>query len=453
MSLLRQGKAQALTIYVGEADQWQGKPLYVALVQFLRSQGCAGATVTRAIVGFGAGSRLHESSGLRWSSDATVVIQVVDQPERLRRLLPTLREMLGGGLITMQEVEVLKYTHARPSGLSNKLPVQQVMATAVTTVQPDTPVATILDLLLDAPFRALPVVDAQGVLQGIISTGDLINAGVLPVRRGLVRTALEPGDSTAEVVESHLEQARHSGRTAQDIMNRQVHRVMAGQSIREAAEIMLDTGLRRLPVVEAQGKVVGMISRADLLQVVVTSPLMAPQSGNPARGTQPLRMSQSLGDQPQQQPVANYLTTDIATVDEQTPLNEVIDALTVSPIKRVIVLDSEQKVVGIISDVDVLARMQEDARPGLLTALTGWARGKPGRVPTGVLRSQSGNARIAADMMNRNVVTVAATTTVQETIERMIATKRKILPVLDAHGHLVGVVGRSDLLRVLVEGS
>jgi len=95
MSLLRQGKAQVLTIYLGESDQWQGTPLYVAIVQFLREQGCAGATVMRAVAGYGAGSRLHESGGWQWSSDAPVVIQVVDQPDRLRRLVPHLQEMLS----------------------------------------------------------------------------------------------------------------------------------------------------------------------------------------------------------------------------------------------------------------------------------------------------------------------------------------------------------------------
>src|SRR5438105_3218044 len=168
MSLLRQGKAQALTIYLGESDQWQGMPLYVAIVQLLREQGCAGATVSRAVAGYGAGSRLHESGGWRLSSDAPVVIQVVDQPERLRRLLPRIEEMLNGGLMTLQEVEVLKYTHARPHGLSVKLPVRQVMGTAITTVHVDTPIAAVVDLLLEAPFRTVPVVDEQNRLQGII---------------------------------------------------------------------------------------------------------------------------------------------------------------------------------------------------------------------------------------------------------------------------------------------
>lgn len=450
VSLLRQGKAQALTIYIGESDQWQGTPLYVALVQFLREQGCAGATVTRAVAGYGAGARLHESGGWHWSSDAPLVIQVIDQPDRLRRLLPQLQEMLSGGLMTLHEVEVLKYTHARRRGLPTKLPVRQVMETALTTVSPDAPVATVVDLLLVAPFRVLPVVDDQRRLQGIISTGDLINAGILPMRRGLVKTALELDSLTAEAIEAPLEQARQSTRTAQDIMNRDVRTIGPNQSIREAAEMMLETGLRRLPVIESNGVLLGMLTRADLLQAIVTSPLMSPHASS---ATQPLRRTSSLTQLPvQQQPIADYTNPEVATVGEQAPLAEVIDALILSPLKRVLVVDRERKVKGIISDVDVLSRMQEDVRPGLLRTLAGWARGKPGRLPTGLLQTHPGKARVAADVMNQEVVTVTETTSVQETIERMMVTGRKILPVTDAQGHLAGVVGRSDLLQVLLEG-
>ncbi len=450
MSLLRQGKAQVLTIYLGESDQWQGTPLYVAIVQFLREQGCAGATVTRAVAGYGAGSRLHESGGWRWSSDAPLIIQVVDQPDRLRRLLPHLQEMLTGGLMTLHEIEVLKYTHARRRGLPTKLPVRQVMETSIMTVKLGTPVALIVDLLLEAPFRALPVVDDQRRLQGIMSTGDLINAGVLPMRRGLVRTALELDTLTAEAIEAPLEQARQSARTAQEIMNRQVRAIGPDQSIREAAQIMLETELRCLPVIETDGTLVGMLTRADLLQTIVTSPLMSPQASS---GTQPLRHTSSLTHVPvQQQPVADYVNPEVATVVEQTPLAEVIDTLILSPLKRVIVIDSDRRVMGIISDVDVLARVQAEARPGLLALLTGRARNRPGRLPTGTLQTHPGKARVAADIMNPEVVTVTQTTSVQEAIERMVLTNRKVFPVLDDQGRLVGVVGRSDLLRVLLEG-
>lgn len=449
MSLLRQGKAQVLTMYLGESDQWQGKPLYVAIVQFLREQRCAGATAMRAVAGYGAGARLHEQGGVHWSSDAPVVIQVIDQPERLRRLLPHIQEMLGSGLITLHEVDVLKYTHARSHGVPTKLPVSRVMETAITTVHLDTSVATVIHLLLEAPFRALPVVDDQNHLQGLISTGDLINANLLPVRRGVVRTALELGSLTAEAVEAPLAHLQRSSLTAKDIMNSQVRTVNVETPVREAAHIMVDTGLKRLPVVASDNTLRGMLSRSDLLQVIVSSPLMNPHATS---ATHPLGRTKPLANLPlQQQPVAEYMQTQVTTVEEQTPLVEVIDALITSPLKRVIVTDHENRVQGIISDIDILTRMQEEARPGLLHLLTNWTRSKPGHVPTGALHTSTGKARTAADLMNQEVVTVTDTTSIQKTIARMMSTGRKVLPVVDAQMHVRGVVGRSDLLHILLE--
>lgn len=453
MSLLRQGKAQALTIYLGESDQWQGTPAYVAIMQLLREQGCAGATATRAVAGYGAGARLHESGVWRLSSDASVVIQVIDQPERLLRLLPRLQEMLSGGLMTLHEVEVLKYTHARRRSLPGKLAVRQVMETTVTTVNLETPVATVMNVLLDAPFRALPVVDGQHRLQGIISTGDLIRAGLLSTRWGVVRTALELDTRTVEAIAAPLEQARKSLHTAQDVMNRQVRTVRPETLLRDAAQVMVESGLRRLPVIDAHEVLVGMLTRADLLQVIVTSPLMSPQASS---GTQPLHYSRPLSNLPaQQRPVADYTSPDVATVTEYMPLDEVIDALILSPSKRVVVIDQQRHVRGIISDVDVLARLQEDMRPRFLSLLRGWTNQrstqKTKQTATGSLHSSTGQRAAAADIMNSEVATIPETATVQNAIEQMMVTHRKFLPVLNAQGELVGAVGRSDLLRILLE--
>ncbi len=449
MSLLRQGKAQALTIYLGESDQWHGQPLYVAIVHLLREQGCAGATVTRAIAGYGAGTRLHEQKEWRWSSDAPLIIQVIDQPARLRRLLPTIQDMMQGGLVTLHEVDVLKYTHARRQGTSSKLPVRQVMETMVTTVWLETPVATIVDLLLQAPFRVLPVVDQQNKLCGIISTGDLINANLLPMHRDLVRTARELDTQTAETIASSLEEAQRSSHTAQDIMNQQVRTIGPDQSIKEAAQVLIDTQLRNLPVVDTTGQLLGMITRADLLQAIRTSPLMSPEASN---ATQPLTHTNPLPGLPAQlQPVSTYLNTDIATVEEQTPLAETIDVLITSLLKRVVIVDTEQHVKGIISDVDVLARMQEEARPHLLAALADLARGRPAHIPAGALHTASGKAQIAADVMNWQVVTIADTASIQDAVDLMMRTHWKVLPVVDHGGRLIGAIGRSDVLRILLE--
>ena len=96
--------------------------------------------------------------------------------------------------------------------------------------------------------------------------------------------------------------------------------------------------------------------------------------------------------------------------------------------------------------------MQDEVRPHLLTALADLARGRPTHIPTGALRAAPGKARVAADVMNRQVVTIAETASIQDAVDVMMSTHRKVLPVVDREGRLIGVVGRSDVLRVLVEG-
>jgi CBS-domain-containing membrane protein len=321
------------------------------------------------------------------------------------------------------------------------------METAVATVQLDTPVATIINLLMDAPFRALPVVDEQRHLQGIISTGDLIRADLLPVRRGVARTALGLDYQTAKTIANPLAQA--SNLQAQDVMNRQVRSLSRDTLLSEAARIMVETGLKRLPVVGPDQTLQGMLSRSDMLQVIVTSPLMSTQASS---RTQPLAQTKPLANMPvQQQAVAAYMQTEVATVDEQTLLADVIDALILSSTKRIVVIDAERRLRGIISDIDILTRLQAEVRPGIVRLFTSWARGKPGHLPTGALHTPAGKARMAADVMNRDVVTVMESETVQQALERMMATGRKILPVVDEQEHLQGMIGRSDLLHLLLE--
>ena len=102
--------ARRVSIYVGESDQWHHQPLYMALVEHLKAAGCAGATATRALAGFGSHHQIHTASVLRLSIDLPVVITAVDTPETIDRILPELAAMIGGGLITIDETEI--YTPA-----------------------------------------------------------------------------------------------------------------------------------------------------------------------------------------------------------------------------------------------------------------------------------------------------------------------------------------------------
>ena len=109
------GPALLLRIYIGEADHAQGKPLYEAVVAFLRDRGLAGATVFRGIEGFGANSHLHTTRLLRLSEDLPILIEVVDADERIRAILPELDVLIGDGLITLEPIEVVAYRGTGPA--------------------------------------------------------------------------------------------------------------------------------------------------------------------------------------------------------------------------------------------------------------------------------------------------------------------------------------------------
>lgn len=103
------GPAKVLRVYIGESDKWHGKPLSTALLLRLREEGVAGATVLRATEGFGANSRIHTAHVLRLSQDLPIIVEVVDRADRIERVLPIVDEMVGDGLVTLADVEVVHY--------------------------------------------------------------------------------------------------------------------------------------------------------------------------------------------------------------------------------------------------------------------------------------------------------------------------------------------------------
>jgi uncharacterized protein len=104
------GQQVMARIFIGESDKWQHQTLYRALVERLKKEGFAGATVFRGIEGFGARSIIHTSRIVDLSSDLPVVIEVVDTEEQMEKLLPILDEMVHVGLlVTLEKVHVVRY--------------------------------------------------------------------------------------------------------------------------------------------------------------------------------------------------------------------------------------------------------------------------------------------------------------------------------------------------------
>jgi uncharacterized protein len=101
--------AVLLRIFIGESDRYQHQPLYQAIVLKARELELAGATVLRGPMGFGKSSHLHTAKILRLSMDLPIVIEIVDTEEKVNAFLLVLEEMMGGGLVTLERVKVIRY--------------------------------------------------------------------------------------------------------------------------------------------------------------------------------------------------------------------------------------------------------------------------------------------------------------------------------------------------------
>ncbi len=105
------GEKVLMRIFLGESDRIGHRPLYEVLVELFRTEGFAGATVLRGIAGFGAHSVFHTDKFLRLSLDLPIIVEVVENQEKIDALMPQIDEMMTGGMITLEKVTVIRYSY------------------------------------------------------------------------------------------------------------------------------------------------------------------------------------------------------------------------------------------------------------------------------------------------------------------------------------------------------
>ena len=415
------GKAKRIIIYIGESDKWERKPLHMAILELLKREECAGATVTRALAGFGAHSQIKTASIVDLSADLPLKIEWVDNPARVERVMPQLRRMVKEGLMTVEDVDVVFYSHREMRHLSAFVPVQDVMTRQPVTVTSDTPVADVVERLINETAKTLLVVDTESHLIGIITDGDVlrkINLLIPSIHQHLTEAELE----------AELQQLRHLKLRAQDIMTPRPVTVTLGTTIPKAVDLMIERNIKRLPVVDEYGTLIGIVSRVDVLRAFA-EPLT----------TEAPRQTFVPGDHEQ---VIEVMESTVPTVRRDAVVAEIVALLVSNRQRRVVVLDRHGQVVGIITDGDLLKRATPTERSGIIETLTR-------RLAVGQADDYHLRQRTAAEVMTTPVITITPETSLVDALQLLLENGIKRLPVVDAEGQLVGLVGRGGILQAL----
>ncbi|TAM56835.1 MAG: CBS domain-containing protein [Acidobacteria bacterium] len=419
------GSAQQVWVFIGESDRWHGKPLYLAILEVLRRGGCAGGTVLRGLAGFGANSLIHTAGLVELSTDLPVVVTFVDRTERVARVLPEIAEMVREGLITVSTAEVVKYTHRVPGAFPAALTVADVMTREVVTAAPETSVGELVRRMLASGMRAVPVVGSDRRLAGIVTDGDLLARGAVHLPIAVQR------ELNGELPPEELARLEAQPQRAAEVMTPAPVTARPEMSLAKAAALLADHGLTRIPVLDPDDRLVGIVSRSDLLRTVAQAP---PPS---AAGPRPHVSARGLAGE--------AMRPDVVTVRRETPLAETLDRLLGVADRRVVVVDEADRPVGIITDGDVLGRAARRIHAGALRSLAAWFAG--GVRPDGV--EVAARDRSAADVMSGPVVTVREDAPIGDVLHVMMARRLKLVPVVGAGGELRGAISRADLLAAL----
>ena len=423
-------KATRVRIYCDRGDLAGHTPLATAVVQLLWREHAAGVTVLNAVEGFGASRVLHSARLVDVGANAPVVVEWLDSPERFDAIWPQLEPLVAHAVVTMESVDMLAGPHHPLRNLPAGATVAEVMRTDLVTVAPATPLADVVTVLRSQERRFVPVVDGEELV-GVVTNGDLVSRGGMVMRLELLDAAgaLQGAEEGAGGSASREGGAGGSaprtdaitvaeGLTAADVMTADTVTAAPSMTLEDAAHLMLDLGLKRLPVVEG-GRLVGLVSRLDLLRTVAD---VVPDDGSATAA----HGGRTAGE---------VAVAAVPTVHLDTPVADVLDAVVSTRLNRAVVVDERRHVLGVVSDAELLRRVGGQHR-GLLDRLM--HRGGDGHGLRG---------RTAADLMVGPVATVPSDLPLRDAIARMLDDNLKLLPVVDAEGRLHGMIDRADALR------
>ncbi|MBR9987281.1 MAG: DUF190 domain-containing protein [Desulfosarcina sp.] len=417
---------KAIEIFTSEAARYRKKPVADAVMQYIKDLKIAArCIVTRGVAGCYESGEVATGRIVVLSLNMPIRIYIVLPGAETERVLDGLNGIVSDGIVALHDLNVLSH-RTRNAFFPRQLMVRDVMTRDPVKVAADTPLSDAARPLLSSIFTGLPVVDDQNRPIGVITQGDLIRKGGLPLRLGLL------AESDRDRLEFVLNQL--ASRDAAEVMAKPAVMIAADRPLAEAVELMLTKGIKRLPVVDGTGGLIGMLSRLDVFRTVMRE---APDwKAFQAQKIEVEHLKQ----------VGDILRRDVRTVLPETPLNEVIRFIDDNDIQRVAVVDAEGMLLGLISDRDLLRyfKPQQEGIWHLLAKVKHPFKQEACRL--GDLQ-QCLAETTAAMVMTTELVTAREEMLIEAAIVLMIDKGLKRLPVVDNDGRFKGMISRDSLLR------
>jgi CBS domain-containing protein len=416
---------KVIEVFSSEQARSQGRPLHSAIVEYVAGLKIAARSiVTRGIEGCYESGEIATASLeiLSYNMPVRVTIVVPDPESDL--VLSRVEEMVTDGIVAVRSVEVVSYK-TRGLLMPKHTRVREIMTPAPKRVGTTAPLSEVARLLLSSTFTGLPVVDENDRPVGVISQGDLIYKAGMPMRLGLL------AESDREKVDSVIEAL--APRQAGEVMTRPAVTIGEDKPVVGAVDLMIERGVKRLPVVDGSGRLVGILSRVDVFRTIMREcPDWSALREKEIR-VEGLRF------------VSDIMRRDAHSVLPGTPVEEVMRIIDCNDIQRICVVDEDGHFLGLISDRDLLVAFTE-RHPGVWDYFAGkipfTERSRRHRELSEYLR-----ARTAAEVMNTRIITVPEDAPLEEAIRLMLSHKIKRLPVLDPEGIFKGMISRDSLLR------
>jgi CBS domain-containing protein len=423
---------KAIEIFTSEEARYRKKPVADAIMQYLKELKIAArCIVTRGVSGCYESGELATGRIEILSFNMPIRIYIVVPAAETERVLDGLNGMVTDGIVALHDLNVLSH-RTRNAFFPRQLMVRDVMTCNPASVTADTPLSDAARLLLSSIFTGLPVADHDNRPIGVITQGDLIRKGGLPLRLGLLA---ESDQGRRNALLNQLSSLR-----ADKVMTSPPVMIAADRPLTEAVALMLEKDVKRLPVVNENGHLTGMLSRLDIFRTV-----MRESPDWKAFKAQKIEVSHL-------KCVGDILRRDVHKVLPEMPLNEVIRIIDDNDIQRVAVVDAEEKLLGLISDRDLLRYLKPE-QEGVWRLLAKVKHPfEQEACRTGDLQKCLAETTASA-VMTTELITVGEEMLIEEAIALMIDKGLKRLPVIDAEGRFQGMISRDSLLRTGFSGS